>query len=157
MIFLAAPYRDEDPKVRADRVQLTKNFAAYLVSLGYPTYAPIVYGHSIQDRLNHLMAGGEHLSKLEPKDYEPLWRRTALRILPVCDFLLVLLLDGWLESEGVKDERRLATLLYKDVRYTQSEIPNHILEETLDGSYAYCQRERTPTPGMAGLPFEDLT
>ena len=103
MIYLASPYSDSDPEVREQRFEKVCQAAAGLVRAGHIVFSPIAHGHSI--------------SKFGlPTGWKD-WEKSDRAFLVRCDEVAVLTLDGWDESEGVREEIRIAKEIEKPVQY----------------------------------------
>lgn len=97
MIFLASPYRDPDPVVRAWRYEQVVGFcASHLVGEGEPIYSPILHWHPVAERTPHL----------HERD-TAYWMDINRPMLEICDQLWVLGLPGWRESAEVRAEMAL--------------------------------------------------
>ena len=103
MIYLASPYWHADPSIRNQRFRATCRVTAELICEGLTVFSPIVYGHALTA---HGLPGGWEF-----------WQRHDRQHLAHCAEVLVLMLDGWRESEGVQAELELAAALGKPVRY----------------------------------------
>lgn len=108
MIYLASPYSHPDPAVREERYRAACRAAATLLLAGQPVYSPIAHSHP-------LVAYGL------PADWS-FWQRHDREMLARCDEVLVLMLPGWRESVGVREEVRLACELGKPVGYLAPEL-----------------------------------
>jgi len=95
LIYLASPYTDSDPKVRAFRFQQALEATALIMLSGRMAFSPIVHSHP-------LTAHG--LPATDGAFWWP-WNSTMLS---ACDELWVLALPGWEDSEGIKRERAQA-------------------------------------------------
>lgn len=103
MIYLASPYSDPDPDVRERRYQEACRAAARLMQDGDVVFSPIAHGHAIAaNGLPHRWS---------------FWKRFDIEHLRRCDEVVVLMIDGWQQSEGVRDEVQIAEKLGKPVRY----------------------------------------
>jgi len=96
MIYLASPYSHDDPAVRYHRFCLACHAAARLIQDGPAAFSPITHSHPI--------AGA---GKLPPCDLD-LWMRSDAKILPICDSMKILAIDGWRQSKEILAEIRLA-------------------------------------------------
>jgi len=103
MFYLASPYSDPDPAVRQQRFEAACAMAATMLRAGHSVFSPIVHSHP-------LVAYGL------PTDWS-FWQRVDVEHLRQCDEVVVLMLDGWDCSTGVREEVRLARELGKPVRY----------------------------------------
>ena len=107
MIYLASPYSHPDPAIREERFRAACRAAAQLMRIGNIVFSPIVHSHPIA--LHGL-----------PTDWR-FWERHDREHLVRCDEVVVLMLNGWQESEGVHAEIRIAAELGKPVRYLEPE------------------------------------
>lgn len=101
MIFLASPYSHPDATIRQTRFEKARDYLRWHVAnpskvvYGGAIFSPIVYAHDLAIR-------GEF-----PLDHE-FWLAFNLDILRHADMLMVLTLDGWAESKGIRVERDTA-------------------------------------------------
>jgi len=107
MIYLASPYSHPDRRVREERFRVACQAAARLMRNGEVVFSPIAHGYCIAQ---HGL----------PTDRR-FWERHDREQLTRCDEVVVLMLDGWQESEGVLAEIRIAKELGKPVRYLEPE------------------------------------
>jgi len=107
MIYLASPYSHPDANIREQRFRAVCKAAARLMRNGGIVFSPIAHGHPIAQ---HGL----------PTDWR-FWEQFDREQLACCDEVVVLLLDGWRESEGVRAEIRIAAELGKPVRYLAPE------------------------------------
>jgi nucleoside 2-deoxyribosyltransferase len=103
MIYLASPYSHPDPAVRERRFRAACSAAAFLLQAGHAVFSPIAHGHVL----------AEHGL---PTDWS-FWQRYDHEHLERCDEVIVLMLNGWEESAGVRAEIRRAHELGKTVCY----------------------------------------
>ena len=96
-VYIASPYTHTDPEVMLDRYNKVKHATAVLLGKGVQVYSPILHNH--QMALDHDM----------PKESD-FWRRHNYAMLSKATYLYVLTLDGYEESQGVKDEIAFADL-----------------------------------------------
>jgi len=106
LIFISSPYTHEDKSVVEDRLIKVSNFAAKIVSEGKVVISPIVYGHTLLTF--HKM----------PSDWE-FWQNYCETLITKSDKMIVLMLDGWEESDGVKGEIEFATELGLPIEYIE--------------------------------------
>jgi len=104
MIYLASPYSHPDADVRVDRYNWACRIAATLIGRGENTFSPIAHSHPLQ-------------SYLEDADGWGYWKRIDREFIQRCDELFVLMIDGWRESVGVREEIAYAKKLGKRVSY----------------------------------------
>ncbi len=107
MIYLASPYWHTDPAVRNQRFRAACRATAQMIRQGITVFSPVVYGHALV---------GEGL----PGDWS-FWEGHDTDYLMLSDEVVVLQVDGWEESEGVREEVRLAAALGKAVSYADPE------------------------------------
>ena len=102
VIYLASPYSHPDPAVRTERFLDACEAATKLIHSGHLVYSPIAHSHPL------VLQG-------LPTDWE-YWRMLDMAMLSRCQELVVLVIDGWAESEGV--QIRAANEMGIPVRYT---------------------------------------
>jgi hypothetical protein len=95
LTYLATPYSHPDAAVRQARFDAVNGVAASMVADGQHVFSPI--GHS------HPMALVADL----PTEWE-YWSEFDSLMLSICTRLVVLCLDGWRESVGVRHEIEIA-------------------------------------------------
>ena len=104
LVYLAAPYSHPDVMVRANRFRLINRFASALIRSGVKVFSPI--SHSVP-----ICEAGDLRT-----DWG-FWREYDLAMLRRCEWMIVLKLDGWRESEGLEAEVTFADLLGIPVSY----------------------------------------
>ena len=104
LYYLASPYTDEVPEVLEFRYIKTLAATASMTREGFQVFSPIVYGHVLREVL-----------KLPPSF--SIWRKFDFLMLARSDILLVLTLDGWKKSVGVKAEIKEAKRLGMPIKY----------------------------------------
>ncbi len=95
LVYLAVPYSHVDPDVMETRFHSVNRVAANLMKNGTHIFSPISHTHPIAK------AGGL------PRGWD-FWGAYDRAILGSCCKLVVLMLDGWRESAGVKAEIGIA-------------------------------------------------
>jgi nucleoside 2-deoxyribosyltransferase len=105
VIYLASPYSHDDPEIMEQRYQQACAAAAKLINCGVVVYSPIAHSHPIAK------IGGA-------KGDWATWQNHCLSLLDRCDFMLILMLDGWMESTGVEAEARHCLDTQKDIFYS---------------------------------------
>lgn len=100
LFYLASPYSHEDPFMREWRYHLAKKAIVFLLSDNLFTISPIVHSH--------------HLGSDLPMDHL-FWANYNRALLERCDGLIVLGMDGWAQSKGVRLELALARRLHKEI------------------------------------------
>ena len=103
MIYLASPYSHLDAIVREQRFLAACQAAGQLMRSGQRVFSPIAHSHAI---VQHGV----------PADWA-YWEAFDGHMLSRCDELVVLMLEGWRESEGVQAEIDLALELDYPIRY----------------------------------------
>jgi hypothetical protein len=106
--YLASPYSHPDQAVREERYRAACRAAAALLLAGQPVFSPIVHSHVF---VEHGLPGDWNF-----------WRCFDGELLARCDEVVVLMLAGWRESVGVREEIRIARELGKPVRYLAPEL-----------------------------------
>lgn len=102
MIYLAAPYSHQYAHVRAARFKRIKQATCQLMCAGDVVFSPVAYGYLMEE------AAGKTMSH----DY---WMQFCLNIMPACDRVYVLTLEGWDQSKGVAEEVKLAKRMGKPI------------------------------------------
>jgi hypothetical protein len=120
MIYLCSPYTHSDPAVRQQRFELACHAAAMLILQGKVVFSPIAHGHPI------CCHGVPHNWQF--------WERNDRCHLETCEEVVVLMIDGWLDSVGVQAEIAIARELGKSVTYLHlaaqaEENPCHRINE----------------------------
>jgi hypothetical protein len=104
MIYLAGPYTHPSSIIRLERFEALTKKAAELMQAGYVVYSPITHGHTIAMR--HDL----------PLDFE-WWKLQSLGMLRHASRLMILRIDGYHDSIGVKKEIELALSLGIEIEY----------------------------------------
>jgi hypothetical protein len=107
IVYLAGPYTHPDPDIREARYQVATIAAAYLISKGRIVYSPLTMTHPI-DRL--LAAHNDTLGS----DY---WVRFDESFMEFCSDLIVLAIDGWKTSSGIRREVQFFKDRCRPIRY----------------------------------------
>jgi hypothetical protein len=97
LIYLAAPYTDDNENIVEERVAAVCRVDAVLMERGTFTFSPL---------LKHFVRKHGNL----PGDWN-YWQDYCRVTLPKCSQVYVLALDGWEESVGVREEMKLAEML----------------------------------------------
>ena len=95
-IYLAAPYKAQEPAVERARMQAVKHVSDRLIRQGQVIFSPLEYTEAMQQR-----------GIVPPQG----WYLFDLAMLRGCVKLLVLALPGWRESQGVIMETTVAKAL----------------------------------------------
>ncbi len=103
MIYLTSPYSHPDPAVRKRRFRAACRATAALLRAGEVVFSPIVHSHPL-------------VGFALPTEWA-FWERIDRAYLERCDEVVVLMLNGWKESVGVREEIRIARAAGKPVRF----------------------------------------
>ena len=120
-IYLAAPYKAQEPAVERARMQAVKHVSDRLIRQGQVIFSPLEYTEAMQQR-----------GIVPPQG----WYLFDLAMLRGCVKLLVLTLPGWRESQGVIMETTVAKALGLPVAIMtveEAELPSD-LERQLTGT-----------------------
>ena len=107
IVYVASPYTHPDPAIQEKRFQDVCRFSAGLFQQGICAFSPIAYTHPIAQY--GLPTGFEFYM-----DYD-------IAILNACAEMIVLMLDGWQDSEGVQAEIEIAKAMGLPIRYVEPE------------------------------------
>jgi nucleoside 2-deoxyribosyltransferase len=105
LIYLCSPFTHHDPEVRQTRFEAACRAAAELTRQGKTVFAPVVHSYAI--------------AKYGLPDDWKFWARHDRQFIEACDEVVVLTLDGWRESVGVKAEIEIARELGKPVTFVE--------------------------------------
>ena len=108
LIYLASPYSHANYSVMSERFRAVCSAASRLMRDGYNIFSPIAHTHPIA------LAGGL------PTDFD-YWQKYDELILSRCDRLVVLMLDGWEESNGIAMEIEIAKRIGIPVEYINAD------------------------------------
>jgi len=104
LVYLASPYTHEDKVVQRQRFHAVNRVAGRMLRDGIMVYSPISHTHQ--------MAIDSEL----PSGWD-FWGPVSRSFLEVCSKLVVLRLDGWLESQGVQAEIDMAMEMGMDIEF----------------------------------------
>jgi hypothetical protein len=135
MIYLASPYSHPDPAVREKRFRDACRAATALLRNGRAVFSPIAHSHPL---VEHGL----------PTDWS-FWEWQDREHLARCDEVMVLMLDGWEESVGVREEIRIARELGKPVWFL--DIARLVEVRAMSAVQVNALRRR-PAPGSAPRP-----
>jgi hypothetical protein len=113
MIYLASPYSHRLKRVREYRFQAACRAAAILMQNGLNIFSPIAHTHPIS--VHGL-----------PGDWQ-YWRKYDEEHIRFCEALYVLMIPGWKESKGIREEIKLAAKLKKDIFYLEFRDPETLV------------------------------
>ena len=102
LLYLACPFTHNDPAIREHRYRTSCIAAAKLMKSGIVVFNP----------LSHSVPINEFLSDIDSHEF---WMSMDLPILRRCDEVLILGLEGWRESRGVRAEMFEAMALAKPI------------------------------------------
>lgn len=91
LVYVATPYSKFERGIDAAFLEACR-LTAELVKLGIAAYSPIAHSHPVA------IHGG-----IDPYDYK-VWLPLNAAMIPRCDALCVMTMDGWDQSYGVKLE-----------------------------------------------------
>lgn len=112
LIYLASPYWDPQPSVRAARYEKVKDKTAELIRSGSCVFSPIVYSHPMSLEYSF-------------PERRSFWLDFDLDILAKSDRLMVYCMPGWGQSQGVAAEITFALDNNIPVEYIPYELyPN---------------------------------
>ena len=109
IVYLACPYTHPDLEVRLKRFQASAHAAAHLIHQGLFVYSPITMTHPI-DLV--MAAEGDTMGSDYWCDFDEAFMR-------VCHEMIILTIDGWQQSSGIKREIEFFQAARKPVRYLQ--------------------------------------
>lgn len=118
--YLASPYTHVSPDIMRKRYEAAEAATAILLIGDIAVYSPIVHCHTLA--VTHDL----------PKDFN-FWMRYNYRMLSPAKSLLVLKIDGWEASTGVRAEIEYAITHGKPVCYLD---PKNVMK-SLSPDYAY--------------------
>ena len=107
MIYLAAPYGATDPEMVEQRMREVERVLAHLNFHGQVSYSPLL--------IHHCLKSGYPL----PSTME-FWRTLCFSLLSKCDEMVVLCLDGWESSIGIREEIEYCAKANIPVTYRES-------------------------------------
>lgn len=107
--YLSSPYSHSDPDVRQQRFAAVCRAAArMMVEDRVAVYSPVAHGHSVAEQ------GGINAMNHQ------FWMSQCLPFVGMVDELVVLKLDGWEDSQGIKSEIAQAEMFGVPVRYVDA-------------------------------------
>lgn len=110
-IYLASPYTHHDPAVKEERYQAACRAAGKLMEEDRIVFCPIAHSHPIE------VMG---MAQVQSGSF---WKRQDISILRHASELMVLCIDGWRDSTGIKWEIEMALQLGIPVSYIGLEGP----------------------------------
>ena len=108
LIYLASPYTDEDFAIQEQRWKQACAATAHFIQRGYIVYCPIAHCHPIDIAARGTITYDQ-------------WIEHSDTMLALCNVLYVLMLKGWVKSNGVageieKAKQQSMPILYVDPR-----------------------------------------
>lgn len=110
LTYLACPYSNPDPDVRERRFRAVNKVAGQLMAAGALIFSPISHTHPIAVACDL------------PRGWD-FWHAYDRAFIEASEKLIVLMLDGWADSIGVKAEIAIATELGIPVEYIGPAMP----------------------------------
>jgi len=107
MIYLISPYNDTNPYIRYNRFRLAARVCGHMAECGLNIYSPIVHWHSVVDTFPELNLG---------TDYK-FWQRSNMEMMLLSTKAIVMTIEGWRDSLGVRDDIANAIAFSKPVFY----------------------------------------
>jgi hypothetical protein len=105
VIYLASPYSHQDPAVREARFRAACDFTHWMLKQEHHVFSPIAYSHQFT-MPPYTMDGPFEV-----------WKEIDLDMIARCEAVMVLKIDGWDQSRGVKAEIEYAKEIGKRVIY----------------------------------------
>ena len=109
MIYLACPFTHSSPEIQEYRYRTSCRVAAKLMRCGIVVFNP----------LSHSVPICEFLGDIE--DQHSFWMSVDLPILRRCDELLIIGMENWTKSQGVRSEMFEALSLHKPITLIDEE------------------------------------
>lgn len=104
LTYLACPYSHADSSVRTARFHAVNEAAGKLMGMGHIVFSPISHSHPIA------------LAADLPVDWA-YWEKFCRAYMDHCSLMIVLKLDGWEDSKGIKAEIAIARELLIPVEF----------------------------------------
>ncbi|HEX4861582.1 MAG TPA: DUF1937 family protein [Rhizomicrobium sp.] len=108
IVYLACPYTHPDHRVREARFHAANRAAVQLIKQGRIVYSPITMTHPLDAEL----AGESTMGS----DY---WVDFDIAFMEACSEMVVLMIDGWRESSGIKREIEYFERERKPIKYIE--------------------------------------
>lgn len=110
--YVASPYTDTDPKIRARRYEAVEKFAAFLCLQRVWAFVPIMHSHHMG--LKHKL----------PYEFE-FWNEWNQAMIRPSRGVIVFEIEGWDESRGIAAELEFAETLKLPIFHSKSEWPDY--------------------------------
>lgn len=133
LAYLAAPYSHPNPQIKDWRYKAVTKIAAVLLKEGQMVYSPLT--HNVP------------LSRLGVQGSWETWRELDHLMLSKCDLLIVLTLEGWETSTGVKSEieyakERNIPIHYREFTHEVEEFDQTEMSKLLQNMlFTYAERD----------------
>ena len=112
MIYIAAPYTDPNPEVKAERMRQFYEYDSIISSNGAYTVSPL---YKVETAKHGKM----------PDDWE-YWKKYSYALLDTCDSIHVLMMPGWDKSIGVQAEIAYCKLKSIQICYIPLVTPGNL-------------------------------
>lgn len=103
-IYLASPYSHTNPDVRQHRYEKILEYSVAFTKKGEVVFSPIVHSHPMSTQ--HGLSGNYSF-----------WRNIDETFIKNSDYVRVMMMPGWDESQGIKEEIKYAVSIGKRVDY----------------------------------------
>lgn len=120
MIFLSSPYTHPNPEVQKQRVTQVKKLVKECTAAGLHVISPVVYSSASPD---FYTPGTIFLSEEAIQAY---WRAWSMDILKACNRVVVYMLPGWADSQGVQLELITAQECGIEIKFIDPEEPMNV-------------------------------
>ena len=107
LIYLAVPYSHDDPQVRHERFRAANRAAGQLMQQGHKVFSPISHTHPIAIECDL------------PKGWD-YWESFDRAYMNHCYKIVVLCVEGWENSKGIRAELQIAYELGLEVEYMEA-------------------------------------
>ena len=104
LVYLACPYKDDDPEVMRERFNTVTRVAGHFMAQGLTIYSPITHCHPIAQATDL------------PRSWD-YWEKIDRAYLTCSHALYALCLPGWDKSEGVTAEIAIARELGIEIHF----------------------------------------
>ena len=124
MIFLSAPYTHDNKVVVQERMKTIEEIIINLILLKIDAISVLQYGHTLVEKYPNLPINWDY------------WKDYCFSFIDRSDIFCVIMLDGWQESVGVKEELEYAKsknikIIYFDPKLNDfTYIKNCVIENT---------------------------
>jgi hypothetical protein len=115
ILYLACPYTDSSPQVRAERFDAANKAAAFLIARGHIVFSPVTMSHPI----DAVLAGADETLGTH------FWLAFDEAFMEFCSEIFILKLAGWQKSTGIERERRFFESRSKPVYFLDPDLPDY--------------------------------